>query len=132
MTVWHPVRLISSLQGGQEVQQTPSKVKGVMGDFGGRTATPGSGNVFQGGQRAAEAFFFFSPFVAVLITPHRALLLAAEMKQDITLYRGSVKRRAAALHQGHFWSSTLRKGSCCEGFLTTAVVLAGRTLDILH
>lgn len=102
-----------------------------MGDFGGRATTPGSGNVFQEGQRAAGAFFF-TPFGAVLITPHRALLLAAEMKQDITLYRGSVKRLAAALHQGHFWSSTLRKGSCCEGFLTTAVVLAGRTLDILH
>lgn len=109
MTVWHPVRLISSLQEGQEVQQTPSKVKGVMGDFGGRAATPGSGNVFQGGQRAAEAFlffYFFFPFGAVLITPHRALLLAAEMKQDITLYRGSVKRLAAALHRGHFWSSS--------------------------
>lgn len=80
MAVLHPVTMISSLQGGQEVQQTLSKVKGVRGDFGGRAATPGTGNVFQGGQRAANAFFsfFFFSFGAVLITPHRALLLAGE------------------------------------------------------
>lgn len=56
---------ISSLQGGQEVQQTLSKVRGVRGDFGGRAETPGTGSVFQGGQRAADNFFFYFFFLGL-------------------------------------------------------------------
>lgn len=49
---------INLLQGGQEVQQTLSKVRRATGEFGGCAETLGTGYVFQGGRRAADNSFF--------------------------------------------------------------------------